>query len=72
MRSSLSSLDCGSDGEAEDALPGLRYKKTVRLGSEDIAQLGLKDGANHVTFSVTTSYQVSGPVRNGKKWEEFR
>lgn len=52
-----STLDCGSDGETEDVLPGPRYKKTVRLGSEEIAQLGLKDGANHVTFSVTTSYQ---------------
>ncbi|XP_046603298.1 phosphatidate phosphatase LPIN2 isoform X2 [Neodiprion virginianus] len=34
-----------------------KYRKTLRLSSEQIASLGLKDGANEVVFSVTTAYQ---------------
>ncbi|KAL6419991.1 hypothetical protein ACFW04_008230 [Cataglyphis niger] len=34
-----------------------KYRKTLRLSSEQIASLNLKDGANEVVFSVTTAYQ---------------
>ncbi|CAB4005641.1 Hypothetical predicted protein [Paramuricea clavata] len=33
------------------------YKKVLELSSEQLASLNLKDGANEVTFSVTTKYQ---------------
>nr|XP_046239418.1 phosphatidate phosphatase LPIN1 isoform X2 [Scatophagus argus] len=33
------------------------YKKTLRLTSEQLASLELKDGPNDVVFSVTTQYQ---------------
>uniref|UniRef100_H3B8C3 phosphatidate phosphatase n=1 Tax=Latimeria chalumnae TaxID=7897 RepID=H3B8C3_LATCH len=33
------------------------YKKSLRLSSEDIKSLNLKDGPNDVVFSVTTQYQ---------------
>lgn len=34
-----------------------KYRKTLRLTSEQIASLSLKDGANEIEFSVTTAYQ---------------
>ncbi|XP_058255942.1 phosphatidate phosphatase LPIN1 isoform X2 [Hemibagrus wyckioides] len=33
------------------------YKKTLRLSSEELASLQLKEGPNDVVFSVTTQYQ---------------
>ncbi|XP_038606563.1 phosphatidate phosphatase LPIN3 isoform X2 [Tachyglossus aculeatus] len=33
------------------------YKKSLRLSSDQIRSLNLRDGANDVTFSVTTQYQ---------------
>ncbi|XP_057196445.1 phosphatidate phosphatase LPIN2-like isoform X3 [Triplophysa rosa] len=33
------------------------YKKSLRLSSEQIASLGLKDGPNDIVFSITTQYQ---------------
>ncbi|KAL2082622.1 hypothetical protein ACEWY4_022440 [Coilia grayii] len=36
---------------------GVSYKKTLRLSSEQLASLQLKDGPNDVVFSVTTQYQ---------------
>ncbi|XP_016844916.1 phosphatidate phosphatase LPIN1 isoform X2 [Nasonia vitripennis] len=33
------------------------YRKTLRLSSEQIASLNLKEGVNEVVFSVTTAYQ---------------
>uniref|UniRef100_A0A8C9T6N0 phosphatidate phosphatase n=1 Tax=Scleropages formosus TaxID=113540 RepID=A0A8C9T6N0_SCLFO len=33
------------------------YKKSLRLSSEQIASLKLKEGPNNVTFSITTQYQ---------------
>ncbi|KAM6979894.1 phosphatidate phosphatase LPIN1 [Aplochiton taeniatus] len=36
---------------------GFHYRKTLRLTSEQLASLQLKDGANEVVFSVTTQYQ---------------
>ncbi|XP_071775101.1 phosphatidate phosphatase LPIN1-like [Centroberyx gerrardi] len=36
---------------------GMSYKKTLRLTSEQLLSLQLKDGPNDVVFSVTTQYQ---------------
>uniref|UniRef100_A0A8B9H629 phosphatidate phosphatase n=1 Tax=Astyanax mexicanus TaxID=7994 RepID=A0A8B9H629_ASTMX len=33
------------------------YKKSLRLSSDQIASLGLKEGPNDVVFSITTQYQ---------------
>ncbi|KAM6463389.1 phosphatidate phosphatase LPIN1 isoform 1-T2 [Liasis olivaceus] len=38
-------------------LSGIGYKKTLRLNSEQLKNLNLKNGPNDVTFSVTTQYQ---------------
>ncbi|XP_061588539.1 phosphatidate phosphatase LPIN2 isoform X2 [Cololabis saira] len=35
----------------------LTYRKSLRLSSDQIASLNLKDGPNDVTFSITTQYQ---------------
>ncbi|XP_069099822.1 phosphatidate phosphatase LPIN3 isoform X3 [Pleurodeles waltl] len=40
----------------EHAFP-LTYKKSLRLSSEQISCLNLRDGANDAVFSVTTQYQ---------------
>ncbi|XP_033220740.1 phosphatidate phosphatase LPIN3 isoform X2 [Belonocnema kinseyi] len=37
--------------------PTEKYRKTLRLSSEQIATLNLKEGPNEVVFSVTTAYQ---------------
>ncbi|XP_050424353.1 phosphatidate phosphatase LPIN3 isoform X2 [Adelges cooleyi] len=34
-----------------------KYKKTLRLTSEQIAKLNLREGSNEIVFSVTTAYQ---------------
>lgn len=44
-------------GNESDASPKENYRKVTRLSSEQIASLNLKEGANSVTFSVTTKYQ---------------
>ena len=44
--------DINSDTEQNE------YKKTLRLSSEKWSSLNLKHGANKVTFTVTTRYQV--------------
>ncbi|XP_063170688.1 phosphatidate phosphatase LPIN1 [Candoia aspera] len=38
-------------------LSGIGYKKTLRLSSEQLKSLNLKNGPNDVIFSVTTQYQ---------------
>uniref|UniRef100_A0A8C0BTW5 phosphatidate phosphatase n=1 Tax=Buteo japonicus TaxID=224669 RepID=A0A8C0BTW5_9AVES len=38
-------------------LSGISYKKTLRLTSDQLKSLNLKNGPNDVTFSVTTQYQ---------------
>ncbi|XP_070588972.1 phosphatidate phosphatase LPIN1 isoform X2 [Erythrolamprus reginae] len=38
-------------------LSGIGYKKSLRLSSEQLINLNLKNGPNDVTFSVTTQYQ---------------
>ncbi|CAM4687648.1 unnamed protein product [Leuciscus chuanchicus] len=43
-----------------DSVPaggGVSYQKTLRLSSEQLVSLQLKDGLNDVVFSVTTQYQ---------------
>ena len=52
------SFTYASDDPCEEEVARPRYKKTVRLTSDDIASLELKDGPNFLTFSVTTSLQV--------------
>ncbi|XP_071777560.2 phosphatidate phosphatase LPIN2-like [Centroberyx gerrardi] len=37
--------------------PGPSYKKSLRLSSDQIASLKLREGPNDVTFSITTQYQ---------------
>ncbi|XP_048508098.1 phosphatidate phosphatase LPIN1 isoform X2 [Athalia rosae] len=37
--------------------PTEKYRKTLRLSSEQIESLNLKEGPNEVVFSVTTAYQ---------------
>ncbi|KAF9919891.1 hypothetical protein FBU30_010404 [Linnemannia zychae] len=64
---SLPLLDTGIDEHSvkvpalsekkEDSAPDKRYAKTLRLTSEQLQTLGLKKGANTVSFSVTSSYQ---------------
>ena len=49
-----------SDGEP---IPHPEYKKSLRLTSEQWASLNLKHGANKVTFTVTTRYQVGCNIR---------
>uniref|UniRef100_A0AAQ4PY95 phosphatidate phosphatase n=1 Tax=Gasterosteus aculeatus aculeatus TaxID=481459 RepID=A0AAQ4PY95_GASAC len=43
--------------EAGLAPGGVSYKKTLRLTSEQLTSLQLRDGPNDVLFSVTTQYQ---------------
>jgi phosphatidate phosphatase LPIN len=51
----------GSEGDHELKLKIKRkekkYKKTLRLSSDQIVKLNLKPGANEAQFSVTTAYQ---------------
>ncbi|XP_067630491.1 phosphatidate phosphatase LPIN3 isoform X4 [Eurosta solidaginis] len=47
-----------SKGEASGSTSkSERYKKSLRLSSEAIKQLNLKEGMNEIEFSVTTAYQ---------------
>lgn len=41
----------------ESDIPKRNYRKVTRLSSGQIKSLNLKDGANSITFSVTTKYQ---------------
>ncbi|CAJ1082498.1 phosphatidate phosphatase LPIN2-like [Xyrichtys novacula] len=43
--------------ESPAAAPCHSYKKSLRLSSDQIASLKLRDGPNDVTFSITTQYQ---------------
>ncbi|KAL6113288.1 lpin1 [Pungitius sinensis] len=47
-----------ASGSCQSELPGsVCFKKTLRLTSEQLAGLQLKEGPNDVVFSVTTQYQ---------------
>nr|XP_032810641.1 phosphatidate phosphatase LPIN2-like isoform X3 [Petromyzon marinus] len=41
----------------EEALTCISFKKSLRLSSEQIARLNLREGANSATFSITTQFQ---------------
>ncbi|XP_072544120.1 phosphatidate phosphatase LPIN2-like isoform X2 [Salminus brasiliensis] len=43
--------------QMEAHAPTHSYKKSLRLSSDQIASLGLKEGPNDVVFSITTQYQ---------------
>ncbi|XP_074550108.1 phosphatidate phosphatase LPIN2-like [Halichoeres trimaculatus] len=43
--------------ESPAAAPCHSYKKSLRLSSDQIASLKLREGPNDVTFSITTQYQ---------------
>uniref|UniRef100_A0A3Q1B565 phosphatidate phosphatase n=1 Tax=Amphiprion ocellaris TaxID=80972 RepID=A0A3Q1B565_AMPOC len=43
--------------QTEGPAPCHSYKKSLRLSSDQIASLKLRDGPNDVTFSITTQYQ---------------
>lgn len=47
----------GSEKSVDGDGPREKYKKTLRLTSDQIDSLNLKDGMNEVMFSVTTAYQ---------------
>lgn len=47
----------GKDGKMEEKAVKEKYKKSLKLSSDQIAKLNLSEGANEVTFSVTTQYQ---------------
>ncbi|XP_042295641.1 phosphatidate phosphatase LPIN1 isoform X1 [Sceloporus undulatus] len=46
-----------SSASLHPLLSGVGYKKTLRLSSEQLKSLNLKNGPNDVIFSVTTQYQ---------------
>ncbi|CAH3141282.1 unnamed protein product [Porites evermanni] len=47
--------ECISGNESD--FPKGKYRKVTRLSSDQIKSLNLKEGANSITFSVTTKYQ---------------
>ncbi|XP_020717103.1 phosphatidate phosphatase LPIN2 isoform X4 [Ceratitis capitata] len=53
----LSQASSKAEGTSSDGQKNERYKKSLRLSSEAIKQLNLKDGMNEIEFSVTTAYQ---------------
>ncbi|XP_034618602.1 phosphatidate phosphatase LPIN2 isoform X2 [Trachemys scripta elegans] len=73
VNSRLTEDDSSSDEESQelkeslkiDSVPvehpnhgnAISYKKSLRLSSDQIAKLKLKDGPNDVVFSITTQYQ---------------
>ncbi|KAG0250852.1 hypothetical protein BG011_008035 [Mortierella polycephala] len=54
---SHASVPALSEKPADGVPEKKRYAKTLRLTSEQLNSLGLKKGANTVSFSVTSSYQ---------------
>ncbi|XP_053963858.1 phosphatidate phosphatase LPIN3 isoform X2 [Anastrepha ludens] len=53
----LSQASSKGDPSSSNSNKNERYKKSLRLSSEAIKQLNLKDGMNEIEFSVTTAYQ---------------
>ncbi|XP_026520838.1 phosphatidate phosphatase LPIN3 isoform X1 [Notechis scutatus] len=61
---SSSDEDAGSSHQGDRSMPDAitqkflpTYKKSLRLSSDEIKKLNLRDGPNDVVFSVTTQYQ---------------
>lgn len=54
-----STVQTSSSSQSDTSLDqgGVSYRKTLRLTSEQLASLQLKEGPNDVVFSVTTQYQ---------------
>ena len=46
-----------NDPTTEEEVEVRKYKKSIRLTSEQLKKLGLKRGSNEVEFSVTTAFQ---------------
>ncbi|XP_046671825.1 phosphatidate phosphatase LPIN3 isoform X2 [Homalodisca vitripennis] len=55
LKSQSLSIPLSKDGRF--SLGSDKFRKTLRLTSEQIASLNLRDGANEIVFSVTTAYQ---------------
>ncbi|XP_077470434.1 phosphatidate phosphatase LPIN2 [Stigmatopora argus] len=56
----VSAVSCHERHQPSDGLQhsgGHTYRKSLRLSSDQIASLKLKEGPNDVTFSITTQYQ---------------
>ncbi|XP_077579772.1 phosphatidate phosphatase LPIN2 isoform X2 [Stigmatopora nigra] len=56
----VSAVSCLERHQPSDSLQhsgGHTYRKSLRLSSDQIASLKLKEGPNDVTFSITTQYQ---------------
>ncbi|XP_053089206.1 phosphatidate phosphatase LPIN2 isoform X2 [Pangasianodon hypophthalmus] len=53
----LSTAACAECVQAAGHTHTHSYKKSLRLSSDQIASLGLKEGPNDVVFSITTQYQ---------------
>ena len=45
------------DSDESDQNLGKRFRKTIRLTSDQLKKLNLKRGSNDVEFSVTTAFQ---------------
>uniref|UniRef100_A0A8C5HHQ3 phosphatidate phosphatase n=1 Tax=Gouania willdenowi TaxID=441366 RepID=A0A8C5HHQ3_GOUWI len=58
-RSLLKAAEWSSDDETKELshTPQHSFKKSLRLSSDQIASLKLRDGPNDVSFSITTQYQ---------------
>ncbi|KAM6272467.1 LOW QUALITY PROTEIN: phosphatidate phosphatase LPIN1 [Spheniscus humboldti] len=56
-RAAKQNLGSSTSSSHLSLLSGISYKKTLRLTSDQLKSLKLKNGPNDVTFSVTTQYQ---------------
>uniref|UniRef100_A0A6I8QZS3 phosphatidate phosphatase n=1 Tax=Xenopus tropicalis TaxID=8364 RepID=A0A6I8QZS3_XENTR len=56
-RGAKQSIGSLQSNQTHNSSPGITYKKTLRLTSDQLKSLKLKNGPNDVVFSVTTQYQ---------------
>ena len=57
-------VDNSSNIEIDPLVEGRKFRKSLRLTSDQIAELNLDPGVNEVQFSVTTAFQVSCTPRH--------
>uniref|UniRef100_A0AAR2J2E2 phosphatidate phosphatase n=1 Tax=Pygocentrus nattereri TaxID=42514 RepID=A0AAR2J2E2_PYGNA len=58
VSAAAASLECSESQPQPQPQPSTHsYRKSLRLSSDQIASLKLKEGPNDVTFSITTQYQ---------------
>ncbi|XP_057191193.1 phosphatidate phosphatase LPIN2 isoform X1 [Triplophysa rosa] len=57
VSAAASSMECKVQSEPHGHTSTHAYRKSLRLSSDQIASLKLKEGPNDVTFSITTQYQ---------------